>query len=237
MNALNCGGVGQSQVVRPIVGDGIDLAVLETVYRTVAGVSQLHQVVTAAGALDTEVPVHGVGRLTSGIDPGRAASRIVGAGEGNGPIGADDGELQQRCRRPLAELELRPEVSARGVDAAGDGTVLFARRGGQAFIYGGDTRSRRESRNCCAKTRPGPTRGWKLFQSFLYSVLGVSDHAFSAGHEVICGVRIEAGYLAVLVVLGALHLIADAEVQGQVRQDFPVVLEVQPSGSSCAAGC
>ena len=87
------------------------------------------------------------------------------------------------------------------------------------------------------KVQARPTRGWKLFQSFLYSVFGVSDEADSAGDEVIGGGRIEARHLAVLVILGALHLVADAEVQGQIRQDFPVVLEVQGVDPVARQGC
>ena len=38
--------------------------------------------------------------------------------------------------------------------------------------------------------------------------------------------RVEARHLAVLVVFRALHLVTHAEVQGEVRPDLPVVLEV-----------
>ena len=68
-------------------------AILETVDRTVAGVGQLDQVIGREGVLNAEVPVHRIGRLAGGIDPGGVAARVVGAGERNGAVGANDRDI------------------------------------------------------------------------------------------------------------------------------------------------
>ena len=93
------------------------------------------------------------GRLAGPSTHVALRSGVVGAGERNGPVGAHDRVDQQRRQRPLAELELRPEVSAGRVDAARDGAVLLGGSGGQAFVHGGEREAGADDRSYCE--RPG----------------------------------------------------------------------------------
>ena len=141
------------------------------------------------------------------------------------PSARTTGNCSSDATGPWLSWKLRPEVSVRRVDAARDGAVLFGRRDGQPFIHCGQREA--GAHDEVVAERPGQADArLEVVPILLVERLGVSDHADAAGDDVIRAGGIEAGHLAVLVVLGALHLVTDAQVQGEVRRDFPIVLEI-----------
>ena len=96
---------------------------------------------------------------------------------------------------------------------------------GQAFIDRRDTEA--GAHHEIVAEGPGQAHaGLEVVPVLLVERGGVRDHADTAGDDVVRALRIETRHLPVLVVLRALHLVTNPEVQGQVASDFPVVLEV-----------